>query len=120
MISGLAFWNARGVFGIREFEIYADDNDDISDGLGQLLGGRRTATMFEDTATTTTADIFRFNAVETRYVHLNIRSNHGSFFSVGAGEIVFQEVPFEFSNLPAMVFLVAVGGLGYSRATNKQ
>ncbi len=38
---------------------------------------------------------------------------------VGLSEVAFEEVPFEFSKFPAMVFLVAVGGLGYFRNKKK-
>lgn len=63
------------------------------------------------------AQIFSFELTNTRYVHLNIISNHGDNDFVSAGEVAFQseQVPFEFSKLPAMVFIVAVGGLSYFR-----
>ncbi len=62
------------------------------------------------------AQIFEFNEeISTQYVHLNITSNHGNEDFAGFAEIAFEEVPFEFSKFPAMVFLVAVGGLGYFR-----
>ncbi len=114
LISDLAFWNGLGTQGVREFEIYADDDDNLNQ-LGQKLGATRTATMFPNTVNNTTVQIFNFNPVRTRYVHLNILNNHGSRARITAGEVAFRDVPFEFSNLPAMVFLVGVGGLGYFR-----
>ncbi len=113
-ISGLALWNGGGNRGVNEFELFADTNNDFSDGGTQSLIAS-TANMLLFTLLNFPVQTYTFEETETRYLHLNIISNHGNANSVGLGEIAFQEVPFEFSNLPGMAFLVAVGGLAYFR-----
>jgi len=101
--------------------LYADGDFDVTNGLGTLLvfeGGSETATATRgDIRELTPAQAFSFSAAQTRYVHLDIRSNHGDTESISAGEVAFEgtPVPFEFGPIPGIIGIVAASGINYYR-----
>jgi len=117
----LALWNATGNIGIREFELFADDNNNFTDGCVNLLNNNTNTNTFEASQPSTPifAQTFFFTSTETQYIHLNILNNHGGDF-VSAGEVAFQQVPFEFGPIPGIIFMVAAGGINYFRRKGKK
>ncbi len=104
-------WNITGNNGIREFQLFADNNDDFSDGPGSMLG--ETFTANREAEFPVAAQRFSFSATTTQYVHLNILNNHGGSF-LGIGKTAF-EVPFENTPISGIIFLLGAGGINYLR-----
>lgn len=83
-INGFAYWRAFGggeTIGV--FELFTDADDDYDNGaeliqsfIGDDVNGGQP---------------FTFDAVNTRYVHLRILSNQGSFSFFSVGEFAFRE-----------------------------
>ncbi len=118
-IVAIGIWNISGNSGIRGFEVFADNDANFDNGGRTLLGqGNFSSVNLSFNRSSILRRYLTEARLNTQYVHLNILSNHGGN-AVGLGEVVFAEIPFEFSNLPAMVFLVAVGGLAYFQNLKK-
>ena len=107
----LLLWNSHETFAINKFELFADDDNDFSNGTISLLGTFRAD---QDSTNQIPVQRFPFPATSTQYVHLNILSTHGSN-SISAAEIAFEEIPFEFSPIPGITFLLGAGGINYFR-----
>ncbi len=115
-IQGLALWNVNTNDSINQFELYADNDNDFNNGGTTRLGmnGNFTFSAPVRTDTTLSVDTFSFTATETRYVHLNILSNHGTAEIVATSEIAFR-TPLEFGHLPGIIFAVSLGYIHYFR-----
>jgi len=111
----LALWNFDNNAAVNEFEVFADNNGVVSDGLGTSLG--TFDAIQPQNFITISPQIFFFSVTETRFVHLDITSNHGNNLFVNVSEVAFRQVPtevfFEFGHVPVIVFVVAVGGINY-------
>ncbi len=112
-ISALALWNEDGEDGINEFELFRDTDNNFGNGGTTSLGTFNATERDEEG--TISGETFSFDATTTRYVHVNIRSNHGHPMLSGISEIAFKDVPFEFGHLPAIIFAVSLGGIHYFR-----
>ncbi len=114
-IEAFALWNADNFFndGINSFELLADTDGIFGNGGTTSLGSFN-ATL---PGAPIPAQTFTFGA-STRFVHLNITSNHGASSSVAAGEAAFGAsvsngagAPYEF--IPGLVLLGAGYGVNY-------
>lgn len=85
-IDGFAVWQYNFSSGVREYELYTDDDMDYHNGATQL-GGTFTA---HDTFAS--GSIARFEQVQTRYVHFRALNNHGQPNVLQIGEFAFRGV----------------------------
>ncbi len=103
----LGLWNITGNQGVRGFQVLADNDADFDNGTRLELINR--STRGQSSGNTVRVERYSLTPTTSRYVDLNILSNYDG------NAVALAEIPFEFSNLPGMAFLVAVGGLAYFR-----
>ncbi len=116
-INAFLLWNGRLSSGINSFQLFVDEDSDRSNGLGNQIGNSFNANR--ETGFSVPAQRFTFTPTRTRYVHLNIISNHGSNDFLSAGEIAFEEVPFENTPISGIIFLLGARAMNYFRRLKK-
>ncbi len=118
IIESLALWNDRSTRAIRQFELFADDDDNFTNDRGNLLG---TFTANREERSFITAQTFSFESTRTQYVHLRILNNHGGNF-LEAREVAFERtlVPFEISPIPGITFILGAGYINYFQRKGKK
>ena len=124
-INAIAIWNDDFLGAIRDFELFAD-NDNLFDNGGTTSLGTFTALRLSISTTNQLpipAQPFFFDPVHTRYVHLDVISNHRGRGRSTLSEVAFGrsaiEVPFEYGNIPIAVLIVTVGGINYFQNKKK-
>ncbi len=114
----MALWNNWNTSGIREFELFADDDDDFTNGRGNRLGGQTFEAEqperegMEGAVRQIPVQTFSFESTRTQYIHLNVLNTHGSN-SLVVREVAFEQVPFEISPIPGIAFILGAGGINY-------
>ncbi len=111
-------WNGGGDQNINEFRLYSDEDSNFNNGGRSLLRQSNFVATQQSENDFSTLERFSFSPVSTQYVHLEILSNHGANF-LGATEIAFEKVPFEFSPISGIIFLLGAGGINYYRKKNE-
>ncbi len=81
-IDALAFWSETGNEAITAFNLHADDDDDFTNGGTTLLGSYSPAATVDGQA-------FSFDAVSTRYVHMEV-TGHGGGNWIRANEMAVR------------------------------
>lgn len=116
-IDGVAVWNTNSVGAITRFEMYADNDDDFSNGVGALILGP--SSLATNSAS---ADVFSFGSTQTRYVHLQGLASLAPPDFYGLNEVVFRgqaagtQVPEPASLGLAALALAAAGAASRRRA----
>ena len=82
-IQGLAIWNLSPSFSnaLNEFELFADNDNIFTNGTRKQLitaNAQQASLLTMNPFGATNAEAFSFAATPTRYIHLNILSNHQS------------------------------------------
>ncbi len=121
IIHGIALWNGVRSRGVVDFEVYADDNNNLNDEKeeSQFSLFQETETMTTPPMTTfTTAPLntvsvpvqtFSFDSpMRTQFIHMNLLSNQnvqGNFDITEIYEIAFESspVPIEFGPIPEVI-----------------
>ena len=108
-INGLAFWETQNSGSVLRFNLYADNDQNFANGVGSLLGS---FTATASGAAISSAQVFGFGAVSTRFLQLDIITTAGGS-QPGIGEIAFRGAVPE----PMSLALLSIGlaGLGFSR-----
>ena len=88
-IIGIAIWNTNSVGAVTSFELYSDTDFDFNNGTSELL--------ISDTPLLTglepaPAQVFSFDAITTRYIHINGTGSLAPPDFYGLGEVVFEVV----------------------------
>lgn len=83
-IDGFAFWEVDNIGSVTEFELFADDNNDFSDGSSASLG----SFLVDANGSGLLAQIGSFSSVSTQFIHLNATLPVGLFD--GIGEFAFR------------------------------
>lgn len=90
-ISAIAFWAANNIGTVTQFQLFADDDSNYSNGTSGQLG-----TTFSSAAGTggaNAAQVFTFASTTTQYVHLNVLNTQGGTnLYPGIGEVAFRSV----------------------------
>ncbi len=84
-VDGFAVWQFNNATGVREFELYADDDMDFSNGATQLGG------TFEAANTFSFGTGVSFPRTSTRFVHFRALNNHDGGGLLEIGEFAFRE-----------------------------
>jgi hypothetical protein len=106
-IDAIAFWDTDNPGSVTSFDLYADTDQDFGNGAGTYLG------TFNPTAggsQPSSAQVFTFSSVYTRYVHLEATSlATAGLKNAGIGEVAFRSgtVP-----IPAAAWLFGSGLMG--------
>lgn len=103
LIDSLAFWSVSNSGSVTAFELFADSDGVVGNGLGASLG------VFNATAggDPTSAQVFAFGALNTQFIHLEIQGPLPATLEYGIGEVAFRQaaaVP-----EPAPITLVGLG-----------
>jgi hypothetical protein len=113
-IDALAFWEVQNSGSVHSFNLYADNDQDFTNGVGPLIGSfSATGGGFSGPAVSS-SQVFTFAAVSTEFVHIDVLTMEGGTALVpGIGEVAFRAAVPE----PATLALVGLGlaGLGFSR-----
>ncbi len=111
-ISAFGLWNGNGAvanFGIEEFSLFADNDNNLDNGtLGQL--GNFIATQGP------LGQTFNFTATSASFVHLQVIDNYG-----GVGGTIFGEVAFKTAEVPEpLTILGTATALGFGALFKKK
>lgn len=86
-IDGIAIWNTNSVGAVSEFDVYADNDDNFSNGVGtQILG----ASLLDFSES---ANVFLFAGAQTRYIHVQGLASLAPPDFYGLNEVVFSSTP---------------------------
>lgn len=83
-INGFALWSNLGSAGIRDFDLFADNDGDLGNGGTTLLGSFTAADISH------VGQSFGFGPVTTQYVHLTVNNYYGSL-DLEIGEMAFSQ-----------------------------
>ena len=84
-VDGVAVWNTNSVGAVSRFEMYADNDDDFSNGVGALILGP--SSLATNSAS---ADVFSFASTQTRYIHLQGLASLAPPDFYGLNEVAFR------------------------------
>ncbi len=119
-IDRIYIWNGLGNAGLNDFALFADDNLNLNDGFTTL--GTYNVTQQAETISSLQPEVFNFEDTRSkyRYFYLSINSNHGNPDYTALHEIAFEQVPFEFSLIPGIAFILGAGGINYFQRKGKK
>lgn len=86
-IDAIGLWATANTGSVLQFNLYADNDNDISNGAGGLIGGF--TAVGSNYTSADPGQAFSFNQVATRYVHMEILTTDGGP-QPGLGEVVFR------------------------------
>lgn len=86
-IDAIGLWATANTGSVLQFNLYADNDNDISNGAGGLIGGF--TAVGSNYTSADPGQAFMFAQVATRYVHMEILTTDGGP-QPGLGEVVFR------------------------------
>jgi hypothetical protein len=104
-IDAIGLWATSNSGSVLQFNLYADNDNDFSNGNSGLLGGF-TAVGSNNTAADP-GQAFSFSEVATRYVHMEIVTTNGGP-QPGLGEVIFRTATMVPEPEPMALFAVGL------------